>query len=100
MSATDSEDEPYQDISDDSIASSFPSTINYPLLRQSSSDLIAGRWNQAAGEEAAVGRDDPDPGTGQPDIESEVPYEPEWPLPKTTGAFEVDRHKRTGMSTL
>ncbi|EYE90162.1 putative MFS transporter Fmp42 [Aspergillus ruber CBS 135680] len=92
-SVTESDEDAYLELPDDSVASSFSSSLSY-VSRRRPTKPVAGRvWAESIENEAGVCP--PNSGTRkQTGMESkDLPLD-EPGIPKTTGAFEVDRHKR------
>lgn len=95
------DEDTYQDLPDESISSSFPSTFSCPPLshRLSFNPVARPGWNESTTEDTAPARDH------RPSVAAETgPREltlegPELPLPETKGAFEIGRRKRVGMQT-
>lgn len=93
VSVTESDEEAYLDLPDDSMASSFSSSLSYVSRRRPTKPVAGSGWGESIEDEAEVGP--PNSGTReQTGMESEDLPLDEPGLPKTTGAFEVDRHKR------
>lgn len=91
-SVTDSDEDAYLELPDDSIASSF-SSLSYVSIRRPARAVARPGWNESREDEANVGP--PGSGREQTGIESEdLPLDEPEGHPKTTGAFEVDHHKR------
>lgn len=90
-SVTESDEEAYLDLPDDSIASSFSSSLSYVSIRRPTEPVAERGWDMSIEDEAV---DPPSSGREQTGMESEDLPLDEPGLPNTTGAWEVDRHKR------